>query len=303
MGRLGEGLNGGLQVVQAYADSRDGNTKRNTLLVLTTVVLLWWLASALYGLFELQFSFFIFASFAVLISAIGVHATWKRRRPLLCVYMVGVVVVMGFVVVGLVIYTITGVFTLSLNGTFLVALLIDLAILLIEGLSVVLAFSLTKDLDPKRVVVVGSSAAPSDQQQEFTFLEGAGAVEMQAVGGTHGPAQAYQPHQAMAAPHAVPGVYNPVTGTFSLPQLQPPMAGYPVAAPYSNNPYGHIAMGYPPQGMGYSPAGTAYAQQIGDRYDLPESRPVYENDIIGGAVDTTNLMADQDTTNPFAAKS
>jgi hypothetical protein len=46
--------------------------------------------------------------------------------------MVGVVVVMGFVVVGLVIYTITGVFTLSLNGTFLVALLIDLAILLIE---------------------------------------------------------------------------------------------------------------------------------------------------------------------------
>jgi hypothetical protein len=46
--------------------------------------------------------------------------------------MVGVIVVMGFVVVGLVIYTITGVFTLSLNGTFLVALLIDLAILLIE---------------------------------------------------------------------------------------------------------------------------------------------------------------------------
>jgi hypothetical protein len=103
--------------------------------------------------------------------------------------MVGVIVVMGFVVVGLVIYTITGVFTLSLNGTFLVALLIDLAILLIEvripqsrcagqkrhaahaartslpnfvtlqGLSVVLAYSLTKDLDPKRVGTAASFRA------------------------------------------------------------------------------------------------------------------------------------------------
>jgi hypothetical protein len=99
-------------------------------------------------------------------------------------------------------------------------------------------------------VVVGSSAAPSDQQQEFTFSEGAGAVEMQAVvapssAGIH--ASAYQPHQAMAAPAVVPGVYNPVTGTFGPPQLQPPVAGYPVAAPYSNSPYGHIATGYPPQ--------------------------------------------------------
>jgi hypothetical protein len=141
----------------------------------------------------------------------------------------------------------------------------------LQGLSVVLAYSLTKDLDPKRVgtatsfrasfshvcidagapaVVLGSSAAPSDQQQEFTFSEGAGAVEMQAVvapssAGIH--ASAYQPHQAMAAPAVVPGVYNPVTGTFGPPQLQPPVAGYPVAAPYSNNPYGHIATGYPPQ--------------------------------------------------------
>jgi hypothetical protein len=55
--------------------------------------------------------------------------------------------------------------------------------------------------------------------------------------------------------------------------------------------------------MGYSPAGMAYAQQIGDRYDLPESRPVYENDIIGGAVDTATLTADQDAAiNPFADK-
>ena len=46
MGRLGEGLNGGLKVVQAYADSRDGNTKRSTLLVLTSVVLVLPLASA-----------------------------------------------------------------------------------------------------------------------------------------------------------------------------------------------------------------------------------------------------------------
>lgn len=38
MGRLHEGVSSGLQVVQAYADTRDGNTKRTTLLVLTSVI-------------------------------------------------------------------------------------------------------------------------------------------------------------------------------------------------------------------------------------------------------------------------
>lgn len=45
----------------------------------------------------------------------------------------------------------------------------------------------------------------------------------------------------------------------------------------------------------------AFAPQVGDRYDLPESRAVYENDIIDGAAathsaDTDSLMADS---NPF----
>jgi hypothetical protein len=44
---------------------------------------LWWLAFALYGLVDFRFSFFVFATMAALVSAIGVYAAWKRRRPLL----------------------------------------------------------------------------------------------------------------------------------------------------------------------------------------------------------------------------
>jgi hypothetical protein len=295
MGRIT--VSGGLRMVQSYADKRDVKTKRTTLGVVAVFVGLWWTACAVYGLIKFDFPVVIFSALAVGVCTIGVHAAYKSRRPLLFVYILGVVVIMGFTVVGLIMFIIAGVFTLSLNAEFLVALIFDLALLLIEGFSVVLAYSLTKSLDPKHVVVLSNGGSESSQQ-EFTFSEGAGAVEMQSTvvaSQQHQPlaaqqpsassvAQApiYQPQQpAMVAPGGMMGVYNPVTGTYGLPS---------VVSPYG--PYGQVAtMTYPlpHQGMGYSPSGTAVT------YDYAvESRPVYENDIIG---ETTNS-----DTNPFIEK-
>lgn len=139
-----------------------------------------------------------------------------------------------------------------------------------------IAYSLTKDFDPKRVstclpasprfipagarlsssrpasaVVVGNGGASGDRQ-EFTFSEGAGAVEMHTVAQptVSLPPQgqpAYQQQQGQQAATAVLGVYNPVTGTYGSPQPQPQPAivGYSPASPYL--PYGHVAVGYPSQ--------------------------------------------------------
>jgi hypothetical protein len=289
--------------------------------------------------------------------------------------------------VGLVIVTLTGIITLSLSFAFLVAVLIDVAILIIkvttsghttqtrtaahpacqlttnslvfmfiQGFSVVLAYSLAKDLDPKRVgtrplapqhlplslalivrlgvwhtVVVGSSGAP--QQQEFSFSEGAGAVEMHTVGvqpGNTVQTQVYSPHHHHHQPTQMAPSYNPVTGTFGLPQPQPQPqpVGYPVA-PF--HPYGYpsqvhdgvlhlhayvlgvvliracCAVWRHTQGMGgYTAADMAPVGFAGDRYDLPRSQPIYENDIINvdgssDHSDTTKIMGDLDASaDPFA---
>jgi hypothetical protein len=121
-------------------------------------------------LVELSILSFVFDLIVAGLGLLGFHATRHRQRSLLLVvrssrpvwmcvrttnsrvscaqYVLGMSVVVGLGLLGLVLFILFSVFSFSVEVAYLV---LSLVLISIQGSSVILAYSLSKDLDPKRV--------------------------------------------------------------------------------------------------------------------------------------------------------
>lgn len=134
------------------------------------------LVSAIWMLVELSLLSFVFDLIVAGLGLLGFTATRRRQRSLLLVvrsslpcgsafdrpthvacaqYVLGMSVVVGLSLLGLVLSILFSVLSFSIAVAYLV---LSLVLISIQGLSVILAYSLSKDLDPKRV---GMLFAPS----------------------------------------------------------------------------------------------------------------------------------------------
>jgi uncharacterized membrane protein len=328
-------MNAGLHSLQHFADRHDSRKKGVALSVATVCIGLLAIVCAAWSLVQLGLLSFFFNALVAGLAVVGFHATRTRKRPLLGLvrfppfskrvlshvpgtmqYVVCMAIVVGWSIFSLILGLIGGLLFLSLD---VVSFILAVIVIVVEGTSVLLAYSLYKDLDPNRVVTLGSHDSQNAMEvgeEEFNFGEDEDMVhdakqQQQKQQFTTAPTPVYQ--QTINPNAGTMPVYNPATGTYG---------GYVTQATY--NPYGGPPqmVGYPPQQYAYpasyapnviptlSPApSAAVAGAPGDMFQFAaaESRPVYENDIIAPTTGSTNQPAasyviEDDEFDPFQEK-
>jgi len=251
MGRIIDRMQGGLHTIQGFADRRDTKKKVNALYVLTIFIAGLSLVSAIWMLVELSILSFVFDLIVAGLGLLGFHATRHRQRSLLLVYVLGMSVVVGLGLLGLVLFILFSVFSFSVEVAYLV---LSLVLIGIQGSSVILAYSLSKDLDPKRVATMGAphdGSAMEAGEQEFAF---------DAAGNMYHPDSMMVNAGASAVPppvyHQQPPTTTPLGG--NMPVYDPATGTYGGYAGY--NPYAPQMAAYPPQ-YAYPPQAMPYASQ------------------------------------------
>ncbi|ELR17594.1 uncharacterized protein ACA1_063580 [Acanthamoeba castellanii str. Neff] len=149
------------------------------LMTLTALLFMVWVVECIISLVTVEFVLAIYCACVTGVMLLGFYAAWKHLRPLLFCYIVGVVVVIGFGIVGLTWWLIASVVKWEFDTPWLVAFVFNIFILLIEAITLLLAYLLTKDLDSKHVVTLGSPGdGTSADEQAFSFSQG-GSVEVE----------------------------------------------------------------------------------------------------------------------------
>jgi hypothetical protein len=243
-------MHGGLQSLQGFADRRDSKKKVTALYALTGFITVLSAVSAVWMLVQLQILSCAFDLAVAGLGILGFHATRHRQRSLLLLFVVGMAVLVGLGLLGLALSIVYSVFSFSLELAYLA---VQLFLIAIEGLALILAYSLSKDLDPKRVATMGAphdGSAMEAGEQGFTF-EDDGHMHHPGAMMVNGPAPVYHQQPTTTPLGGNMPVYDPATGTYG---------GYPGQPMY--NPYApQMAVYPPPQQYAYPPQAMPYGSQ------------------------------------------